>query len=179
MKSHLQGLLLAGITTLGFKFCYAIDPPESLKIAEAGKPLADIVVDKNASSQLKKAAESLRIYLQKSTGADFSINESPKQGASIYVGMTPEIAKTNIDVSALDHDGFILQGVDRNSYVILGGSDTVQAVVAGLLDSSTEGIRQQDARWRSTVRERPDTVVASVSGEATRGCLAALTELSW
>ncbi len=48
--------------------------------------------------------------------------------------------------------------------VIEGAADGVQEVVAGLLDSSAEGAKRQDARWRGTVAEQPETVVASVSG---------------
>jgi len=71
-----------------------------------------------------------------------------------------EVREEAFEIAALLGTPFLVQ-------VILGGSDTVQAVVAGLLDSSAEGIRQQDARWRNTVREKPDTVVASISGDAT------------
>jgi nickel-dependent lactate racemase len=49
--------------------------------------------------------------------------------------------------------------------VIEGEGDTIQEVVAGLLDSSSEGIRRQDARWRGTISREPDTVIASISGE--------------
>lgn len=49
--------------------------------------------------------------------------------------------------------------------VIPGAGDTIQAVVAGLLDSGAEGVRRHDARWRSTVGERPDTVIAAVGGD--------------
>lgn len=52
--------------------------------------------------------------------------------------------------------------------VILGAGDSIQAVVAGLLDSSAEGIRQQDSRWRSSLTDRPDTVIATVSGDPAR-----------
>ncbi len=52
--------------------------------------------------------------------------------------------------------------------VIEGAGDTVQAVVAGLLDSSAEGVRRQDARWSGTVAEEPDTVIAAVSGDPDR-----------
>lgn len=52
--------------------------------------------------------------------------------------------------------------------VILGEGDAVQEVVAGLLDSGAEGIRRQDARWGGSVADRPDTVIASVSGEPGR-----------
>jgi nickel-dependent lactate racemase len=50
--------------------------------------------------------------------------------------------------------------------VIEGEGDTIQEVVAGLLDSSAEGIRRQDVRWRATISREPDTVIASISGEA-------------
>jgi nickel-dependent lactate racemase len=49
--------------------------------------------------------------------------------------------------------------------VIEGAADTVQEVVAGLLDSRAEGVRRQDARWRGTVAEEPETVIAAISGE--------------
>src|SRR5207249_4952489 len=46
--------------------------------------------------------------------------------------------------------------------------DTVQEVVAGLPESGAEGVRREDARWRGTVGEEPDTVIAAVSGEPGR-----------
>lgn len=52
--------------------------------------------------------------------------------------------------------------------VIAGAEGTVQDVVAGLPNSSDEGVRRQDARWRGTVDEEPDTVVAAVGGEPDR-----------
>jgi nickel-dependent lactate racemase len=51
--------------------------------------------------------------------------------------------------------------------VIEGAGDSVQEVVAGLLDSGAEGIRRQDSRWRGQVTEEPETVIAGVSGEPT------------
>jgi nickel-dependent lactate racemase len=47
---------------------------------------------------------------------------------------------------------------------IEGEADTIQEVVAGLVESSTEGRHRQDARWRATVPERAEVVVAAVSG---------------
>ncbi|MCE9564759.1 MAG: lactate racemase domain-containing protein [Planctomycetes bacterium] len=52
--------------------------------------------------------------------------------------------------------------------IIEGAGDTVQDVVAGLLESSPEGVRRQDARWFGTVTDEPDTVVAAISGEPER-----------
>lgn len=52
--------------------------------------------------------------------------------------------------------------------VIAGAGDSVQEVVAGLPDSSAEGVRRQDARWRCTVEDEPDTVIAAVGGDPGR-----------
>jgi nickel-dependent lactate racemase len=52
--------------------------------------------------------------------------------------------------------------------VILGAGGTIQDVVAGLLDSSAEGTRRQDARWRGFVADEPATVIAAVSGDPER-----------
>jgi nickel-dependent lactate racemase len=52
--------------------------------------------------------------------------------------------------------------------VIEGAGDAVQEVVAGLLDSSAEGVRRQDARWRGTVPDRVPAVIAAVSGSPER-----------
>ena len=49
--------------------------------------------------------------------------------------------------------------------VIEGARDSIQEVVAGLPESSSEGVRRQDARWRATIDREPDTVIAAVSGE--------------
>lgn len=52
--------------------------------------------------------------------------------------------------------------------VIPGEGDTIQEVVAGLPDSGAEGVRRHDARWHGTVEDRPDTVIATVSGDPGR-----------
>lgn len=52
--------------------------------------------------------------------------------------------------------------------VIEGFGDTVAQVVAGLPQSSEAGIQSQDAHWRATVSETPDTVIAAISGEPSR-----------
>lgn len=52
--------------------------------------------------------------------------------------------------------------------VIEGPGGSVQAVVAGLVESSVEGVRQQDVGWAATVSEEPDTVVAAIGGDPER-----------
>ncbi len=49
--------------------------------------------------------------------------------------------------------------------VIEDSGDRIHAVIAGLLASGAEAIRQQDARWRGTIHRQPDTIIAAISGD--------------
>jgi nickel-dependent lactate racemase len=52
--------------------------------------------------------------------------------------------------------------------VIAGEGDDIAHVLGGLADTSGEGQRQFDARWRRTVAARAQTVLATVSGDPAR-----------
>ena len=52
--------------------------------------------------------------------------------------------------------------------VIEGSGDGLQEVVAGLFDSCDEGRRRQDARWKCSIAEKADTVIATISGDPSR-----------
>ena len=52
--------------------------------------------------------------------------------------------------------------------VIEGEGDAIQEVVAGLLPSSEEGVRRQDARWKFSIAERADAAIATISGDPAR-----------
>ena len=53
---------------------------------------------------------------------------------------------------------FLVQAIE-------GEGDTIQEVVAGLPNSSAEGIRRQDANWKAEVSELADTAIAAISGD--------------
>ncbi len=52
--------------------------------------------------------------------------------------------------------------------VIEGEGDAIHDVVAGLPSSSDEGRRRQDARWRFSIPDKAETVVATISGDPDR-----------
>jgi nickel-dependent lactate racemase len=58
--------------------------------------------------------------------------------------------------------------------IIEGAGEEVAHVVTGLVDTSGEGDRLLDARWRVTVEQPADTVIASVSGDPSRHSFADL-----
>jgi nickel-dependent lactate racemase len=52
--------------------------------------------------------------------------------------------------------------------IIEGFGDTVAEVVAGLPESIGSGIRSLETRWRAKIRESPDTILATISGDPSR-----------
>jgi nickel-dependent lactate racemase len=52
--------------------------------------------------------------------------------------------------------------------IIEGPADDIVDVVTGLMETSTEGLRRVEARWRVTVTEPVQTVLASVRGDPAR-----------
>lgn len=52
--------------------------------------------------------------------------------------------------------------------VIEGWGDTVAAVVAGLAGATADGVRAQDARWRTSATAKADLVVVTVGGAGGR-----------
>ncbi|HZT83118.1 MAG TPA: lactate racemase domain-containing protein, partial [Gemmataceae bacterium] len=61
-----------------------------------------------------------------------------------------------------------LLGAPFHVQVIEGAGDEIAHVLAGLTDTSGEGRRLLDARWREAVEQQPDTVVATVTGDPAR-----------
>jgi nickel-dependent lactate racemase len=80
--------------------------------------------------------------------------------ASEFSTASPKVTETEAsEIGWLLGTPFLVQ-------VIEGEGDTIQEVVAGLLESAAEGIRRQDARWRGTISREPDIVIAAISGHS-------------
>lgn len=86
-------------------------------LVREGQPRATIVVANDASAQVQEAAQNLQEYIEKSSGAKLPISVTAT-GNAITVGKSAAV-----DTSKIDEDGFILQGVDTQNYVISGGGD--------------------------------------------------------
>jgi nickel-dependent lactate racemase len=130
-----------------------------------------------------------RVYLNRSlVEADFCVlltgrGYDPVTGyagaeAAVFPGLADEelraaaaagvTGQAPTDTPAEAHEIAWLLGTPFLVQVIEGAGGTVQEVVAGLLDSGAEGVRRQDARWRGTVADEPDLVIATVSGDPGR-----------
>lgn len=149
--------------------------------------------DRNKLAYLASTAAGRRLYLNRTlVDADFVIVVSGRgyDPGSGYAGaesaLFPALADAEVrdsfegqftsdapggeswPVRAEANEVTRLLGMPFFVQVIAGAGDSVQEVVAGLPDSSAEGVRRQDARWRCTVGEEPDTVIAAVGGDPAR-----------
>lgn len=70
-------------------------------------------------------------------------------------------AEESREVAWLLGTPFLVQAIE-------GHGDTVEQVVAGLLDSSEEGRKAQDARWKFELNEKADAAIATISGSPDR-----------
>lgn len=110
---------------LSFLCCsFIVTEGQSLIIVENHQPKAVIVIPDEASNQIQYAAKNLQSYVQKSTGAVLPITKfNTVAGISIEIGVTSFVKAQGISVSSLDEDAYILQSIDPQHFIIVGGSD--------------------------------------------------------
>ncbi len=112
-QKSLKVLLLAATIILASAVCHA------MTIVKNGQPSASIVVPADASATVQDAAKELQHYVAKSTGATLPIENKTGTGISIVL----QKAVTLSGSPKLDPEGFILQGLDKSTFVIAGGAD--------------------------------------------------------
>ncbi len=100
-----------------------------LVLVERGRPQATIVIAEQATDQAKEAAEILRTYVERITGAELPIcteNEATI-GARILVGHSAAVKALGVTppsgvTSQMNEEGFVIQGVG-NDLVLAGNED--------------------------------------------------------
>lgn len=94
---------------------------KDILISKNGKATVNIVVDENASKEVLFAAEELQKYLNKISGAHFTIIKSKDAttGKSIFVGYSKAMNSLNVSAKSLGREGFILRTQGGN-LVLLG-----------------------------------------------------------
>ena len=96
----------------------------TLDVVRDGQPVASIVVDAEATDQIKGAATLLASCVEESTGAALPIvNEAPEGQTTIFIGWGPAVEAFELDQEELDNDGFDIAFPDERSIVILGPTD--------------------------------------------------------
>jgi hypothetical protein len=100
----------------------------SLPLVKEGRPLATIVVPKEADEWTSKAAQWLAEYVRKASGAELSIvgEDQAPSGTLISVGHTKLAERAGIDVSELKWDGCKL--VVKKNVLYLIGRDQAKVI---------------------------------------------------
>ncbi len=100
-----------------------VKQPDSLKLAGGGTTNHAIVVSPDAESTPAErfAAEELRLFLGKITGAEFRIvQEGEHKGPGIYVGHTRRAAKLGIDPALLGDEEWVMR-TNSGDLILAGG----------------------------------------------------------
>jgi hypothetical protein len=110
-------------------------PARALELARNGEALVPIRIGAEASEPERTAARDLSAYLEKITGAEFSIETGPGSGPSIEVGWTDAIREGGLDVASLGPEEWIVRSVGDRLW-LTGGAPrgTLYAVYRFLED---------------------------------------------
>src|SRR5690606_29457724 len=102
----------------------AASEDSELVIVESNRAKAYILIDNDASTQLKTAVNLLQNYIKKSTGVSLEIRNTPrKELITIHVGRSRFSDSFSLDQQKLVQDGFILKRIDFRNFIILGDTD--------------------------------------------------------
>ena len=145
--------------------------------------------DRTKLAYLSTTQTERRVYLNRTVvEADFTVvltgrRFDPVRGyAGAQVALYPDLADEEIRAENFGpftkrepwpgreeaHEVAYLLGTPFLIQIIEGEGDTIQDVVAGLLPSSEEGQRRQDARWKFAIADRADAAIATISGDPAR-----------
>lgn len=171
-----------------------VSPPDSPQtwIDELPDEFADVTAETHDPADPKKLAYiattkgGRRVYLNRTVvEADFTVvltgrRYDPVRGtAGAEVALFPELSDEETRAANFgpftreapwpgreeSHEVAWLLGTPFFVQPIEGEADTIQEVVAGLVDSCAEAKRRQDARWKCTANQRAEVVIAAISGE--------------
>ena len=174
-----------------------ITPPGSRQdwIDELPDEFADVTAETHDPADRKKLAylassqSGRRVYLNRTlVESDFMVvltgrRFDPVRGyAGAEVALYPDLADEEIraanagpytkqspwDGRNESREVAWLLGTPFLVQIIEGEGDTIQSVVAGLLDSSDEGRRRQDAMWKWQADTHADAAIAAISGDPAR-----------
>ena len=104
---------------------------ETLRIVDNGQTRSVVVFSNTASQQIKDAAKLLASYLKASSGTEVPVVH--KKAAllqstvkiRIHVGPSKYVDKLDLRLESLDDDGYVLDGIDKGNFVIVGPTDWV------------------------------------------------------
>jgi Domain of unknown function (DUF4838) len=89
-----------------------------------GKAGAVIVIPAGSSIARLESAHLLQEYVRRSTGAILPIQNEREAGPALLLGRSPALDRLGLRLESLDDDGFVLRGIDANTYVVAGPTES-------------------------------------------------------
>ncbi len=160
MSHHAPLCLLCLIVPLASSFA-SMSPAASLRLAAGGRTSYSIVLDPDATTAEKHAAEELAVFLKQVTGADFPVQATAQTPAGpllvVGPGRVASAVAPNVNLESLEPDGIVIETVGEN--LLLAGDrprGTLYAVYSFLEDAV--GCRWWSSK-ASTIPRLPDLTV--------------------
>lgn len=132
---HRLGAVFSGAGTLALSAILSISPiagraaPNAFILASEGRPAATIVIPDDAQSSVRLAAEELRDYVARISGAELPLvtDAETVEGPRILIGKTRQTDALNLGAPAgftraLKEEGFLIKTLGGN--LVLLGNDT-------------------------------------------------------
>jgi hypothetical protein len=125
MKKMIRGVKIFSVLLLTLLIIESFfTPPSNILISKNGKPFVNIVIADGASKEVLFAAEELRDYIKKISGAELKIikDKEASTGKNIYVGKSEPVEALKVSADNLEKEGFKIETVKGN-LVLLGYDD--------------------------------------------------------
>ncbi len=113
-----------------------------IALVRDGRPQATIVTGPEPSQTVQLAAEELRVYLEKMSGAQLPVRPSPEGGRTVLLGAAAvEAHAPDVDLSDLGPEARLLRTVGDDLLIVAGRTDL------GTLNAACDLLRLLGVRW--------------------------------
>lgn len=124
LKKYFLIVLLGFITSTACTARLLAEDATQIVLVKNNLATSQIVISKNASSQIKTAAATLQDYIKRSTSATIPIVTQPKRDVnSLYVGLSPFVNVQTLPMNRFSNDGYVLKQIDDRNFIIAGNTD--------------------------------------------------------
>ncbi len=122
MRGHAAVLMVASALSLGITACQSNGLfGGKVNLVKDGRPVAEIVLAKDAISSTKLAATDFQKHIKLISGAELPIVDRPGDKTAVYIGDSEFTRKLGISLDDIKNSGYKV--IVKDNYVVLAGRD--------------------------------------------------------
>ena len=122
MRGHVAVLMVAVALSLGITACQSNELfGGKVNLVKDGKPVAEIVLAKDAIPATKLAATDFQKHIKLISGAELPIVDKPGDKTAVYIGDSEYTRKLGVTLDDIKNSGYKV--IVKDNYVILAGRD--------------------------------------------------------